>query len=323
MLNTKILSIIAIGFTLFVLLPVKSGLAQDDVAPPAENETLIYVLREGRLTGAAVKFWIAVNDQTVARVKNKDYAVVRAKAGLVTVNVAAQGGIGGQIALDDRPGQTVYVKFRLGDLELNEISAKEAHEFLRKADRTDPIDEVRGNNEEIAVLINLSRLGFDVMKPADGEIAPDEEYAVLTIFRRKEGEKFEFGVWGQQGFIGTLGANEGVSVRVPAGEHFFIAGNTGKTLLKLDAKAGNRYYAWLDFGKMIGRVRLTPVAAGDADKLDDWLADVHMVQVDPGTITSRIKEREQKVVHFINLAAERTVTGESDFHLLSDDHAFQ
>ena len=50
------------------------------VAAPTQDETLIYVLREGRFTGGGAKMWIAVNDQTVARVKNRQYAVIRAKS---------------------------------------------------------------------------------------------------------------------------------------------------------------------------------------------------------------------------------------------------
>ena len=59
--------------------------------PPADDETLIYVIREGRMLGAAVGQWIAINDQVVARLRSNRHAVIRAKAGLITLNLSNSG----------------------------------------------------------------------------------------------------------------------------------------------------------------------------------------------------------------------------------------
>lgn len=90
------------------------------------------------------------------------------------------------------------------------------------------------------------------MQPAREAIAPDNEYGVITIFRRKEADKIDLGVWNEHGFVGTLGANEAVSIAVSPGTHFFLAGNVGTSLLKTEVEAGKRYYAWIDYGKMMG-----------------------------------------------------------------------
>jgi len=88
---------------LFVLFAgTSTGIAQEaGIAPPADDETLIYVIREGRFAGSMNKMWVAVNDKTVGRVENDAYAVVRAKAGRITLNLATAGIVAGAFAVDD------------------------------------------------------------------------------------------------------------------------------------------------------------------------------------------------------------------------------
>jgi hypothetical protein len=292
------------------------------VAPPADDETLIYVIREGRMLGAAAGHWIAINDKTVARLKNDKHAVIRAKAGLITLNLANSGVVVFSAAVDDRPGETVYLKWRMGDTELTELDEAGAAKFLRKTKPMDPIEAPLPNAEEIQVLLNLSRLGFDLMQPESEAIAPDDEHAVITIFRRKEADKIDLGVWNEHGFVGTLGANEAVSIAVPPGTHFFLAGNVGTSLLKAEVEAGKRYYAWLDYGKMMGRVRLTPVSSSQSGELQKWLKKTKQVELIPQAVTNRIRDREEIVTDFLRLAIERANSGAADFTLMGRDDAY-
>lgn len=84
------------------------AMADDGIAPPSQDETLIYILREG----GGGKLWIAINDQTVARLENRKYEVLRTKAGLVTLNVATQGIPIAGIPVDDRHGEIVYLRLK-------------------------------------------------------------------------------------------------------------------------------------------------------------------------------------------------------------------
>jgi hypothetical protein len=304
------------------LAPATSRADAAAVAPPADDETLIYVIREGRMLGAAVGHWIAINDKTVARLKSDKHAVIRAKSGLITLNLANSGVPVFSAAIDDRPGETVYLKWRLGDKELTELDEAAAAKFLRKTKPMDPIEASLPNAEEIPVLINLSRLGFDLMQPAREAIAPDNEHGVITIFRRKEADKIDLGVWNEHGFVGTLGANEAVSIAVPPGTHFFLAGNVGTSLLKTEVEAGKRYYAWIDYGKMMGRVRLTPVSLSQSEELQSWLKKTKQVELNPQAITNRIRDREKIVTDFLQLAIERANNGTADFTLLDNDDAY-
>lgn len=293
-----------------------------EIAPPADDETLIYVIREGRMLGAAIGHWIAINDKTVARLKSDKHAVIRAKAGLITLNLANSGVPVFSAAIDDRPGETVYLKWRMGDRELTELDEAAAAKFLRKTKPMDPIEAPLPNAEEIMVLINLSRLGFDLMQPAGEALTPDDEHGVITIFRRKEADKIDLGVWNEHGFIGTLGANEAVSIAVPPGAHYFLAGNVGTSLLKADVEAGKRYYAWLDYGKMMGRVRLTPVSRSQSKDLQKWLKKTKQVELISQAVTDRIRDREAIVTDFLKQAIARANSGTADFTLLDSDSAY-
>jgi hypothetical protein len=303
-------------------LPVSAKKADVVLETPGADETLIYILREGRFTGWNAKMWIAVNDKTVARVKNEDYAIVRAKAGRITLNLATTGVVLSAIAIDDRPGETVFLQWRLGDPQLTEIDETAALKFMKKAKRTDPIDEVLPNNEEAAALINLSRLGYDFMQPASGEVVPDENNATITFLRRGDAKQLVFGIWGQDGYVGSLAVEEAMTISVSAGEHFFLAGNVGKTLLKLEAEAGKRYFTWLDFGTWVARVRLTPIALTEAKDLEKWLSDVDWVERNPEPMSASTHERELIVTELIQRAVEKARTGEPEFTLLSTDHAY-
>jgi len=293
-----------------------------EIAPPAADETLIYVIRESRILGKANGYWIALNDQTVARVRNKKHAIIRAEAGILSLSLANSGYIFAAAAIDNRPGETVYLRWRLGDTELTEIDEAAANKLLKKSKQMDPIDAPMPNDEEMAVLMNLSRLGFDLMQPATEQLEPDDEHAIITFFRRSEADKFDFGISGEHGYVGTLAANEAVSIAVPAGSHYFMAANLGTSLLKAQVEAGKRYYVWFDYGKMMGRVRLTPVTREQSKDLDGWLDDVSHVQRDPSATSESIHRREEIASAYIRSAVERTATGEADFHLLGSEHAF-
>ena len=115
---------------------------------------------------------------------------------------------------------------------------------------------------------------------------------------------------------------EAVSITVRPGTHFFLAGNVGTSLLKAEVEAGKRYYAWLDYGKMVGRVRLTPVPLSESKDLQKWLKKTKQVELNPQAVTNRIRDREKIVTDFLRLAIEQANNGTADFTLLDNDNAY-
>lgn len=314
---------IRLSLVLLLLSATANAVADDEpaVEPPGPDETLVYVIREGKLTGAVNSHWVAVNDKTVGTLRNDTHTILRLPAGIITLNLASGGLPAAAIALDHRGGETVYLEYELGATELVELDEKSAHKLIRKTDRSDPIAEITPNNEQMPVLMNLSRLGFDLMEPAAGALEPDADHGVVTIFRQKDGKKFKFGIWSDAGFVGTLGTREAVSLKLAPGSHFFMAGNLGVTQMRADVEAGKHYYAWLDYGGWIGRVRLTPVPVADAKELDKLLGKVSYVTLGSMDLEG-VRTREELVVQFVRETAEKTRSGDVDFNLLGPEHAF-
>ncbi len=192
---------------------------------------------------------------------------IRVKAGTITLNLARQGLPFGTTVLDDRPGETAYFKFRMGELMLTELQESEAMKLMRKTKPGEVLETPLPNNEEIRALLNLSIPGSDLMRPATQRRAPDGDNALITVFRRGDGDILDLGIWSEDRFLGILKVKQGLEVLVPAGTHFFLAGYVGTSLLQAEVEVGKRYYAWLDVGSLVYSVRLTPVTRQQSDNL--------------------------------------------------------
>ncbi len=293
-----------------------------EVAPPAADETLIYMIRVGRITASGQGYWIGVNDKTVARLRNKKYAVIRAKAGTITLNLAIQGVAVVAAPVDDRPGETVYLTWRYGDRVITEVDAKEGKKILEKYKPMKPIKEEKPNNEEFLTLINMGRMGFDLMQPATQGFEADDEHAVITFFRHKEKDHLNLGIWSEDHFLGDLDGNRGLEVKVPAGEHYFLAGNVGTSVMRTEVEAGKRYLVWLDIGGMVYRVKLTPVENKGGDIFEEKLRKVEMVELNADRLTPGIREREAKMREYLAGVVARAKAGEADYTSLNAAHAF-
>lgn len=138
--------------------------------------------------------------------------------------------------------------------------------------------------------------------------------------RKKEAPKLRFGVWSQDGYLGSLRAREAFSVKLPPGEHFFFAANLGASVMRGQLEAGKRYYALVDYGVMFGRVRLTPLTAPeDPDKL---LKDVDWVRLDPALVTDAVRDRERCLGEHIRDAGDKIGRGELGSTELGPAQAF-
>ena len=151
------------------------------VAPPADDETLIYLIEQKGMGG--VKFGISVNGEFVARTKHKQHTITHAKAGRLTFSIWRGKMVLGAIALDDRPGETVYLTHKWGNFEISEISAGEAAELMEKT-KPAKIENLDGKvtppEVQMLTLVNIGRLGFDLMKPAMGRLEPDDGKTVKS-----------------------------------------------------------------------------------------------------------------------------------------------
>jgi hypothetical protein len=319
--NSRMLKLYRPFVVCLSLLFFGSAVAQDEgVAPPADDETLIYVIREGRFAGSMNKMWIAVNNNTVARVENDAYAVVRVPAGHVTLNLATAGIVAGAVAVDDRPGESVYLRWRLGDFFLTELDADEGAAVIAGLERTPPIDELRPNNERVQANFALDMLGLGLTHPTTEMLEPDDEHAVVTVFRRDKKELVRVALWSNDGYKGMLELNQGTQFRLPAGEHHLFAGLIPDTTVVANVEAGNRYYVSIDIGMV--KIKVEPVAAKEKKKLDKWLKKVEWVALDPALVTGRVHEREEIVLEFLRAGDENGLLDSEKINELGEKHIF-
>ena len=160
------------------------------------------------------------------------------------------------------------------------------------------------------------------MRPTTESTAPDDGHAVLTIFRRKARSEFRFGIWSEDRHIGTLSANKGIEIRLAPGEYYFLSGYVGTTMLKANIDAGKRYYAWIDIGSLVFRVKMMPISTDESKMLEGWLEDVTFVELNEANVTDRVREREEIVTEFVRTVAEDARLGRMDYTKLNADHAY-
>ena len=324
-MTPRLSSLVSTVTILFVALSMSGAPAQAkaiEIEPPAADETLIYIIRIGRFLGSGTGVWVALNDKTVARLRNKKYTAIRAKAGTLTLNLAAQGMVVGTAQVDDRAGETVYLTWRLGDRDITRVDEVEGKKLLNKYKPMKPIKEVKPNNEEIAALINLERMGFDLMQPATQTLEPDETHAVITFFRHKEMDHLKLGIWSENKYLGELDENQAYEVKVPAGEHYFLASNVGTSVLRAQVEAGRRYLVWLNLGGFILRVKLTPIENDGGDSIEKKLSKVAMVALNADSITPGIRSREEKMSQHMAKIVERARSGDVKFTSVNEAHAY-
>lgn len=215
----------------------------------------------------------------------------------------------GSIAIDDRPGQTVYLKYRIGDRRIREVDSEEGMAFVIKRKVTEPIDAPRPNNEQIRALVNVSTMR-DAMVPTTDRLEPDAGHAVVTFYRKKDSYDMDLGVWGASGFIGMLHDREAMDVRLPPGEHAFLSGYVGTTLMRAQLEAGKHYYAELDLGTWVLRVKILESTLDQSAKV---LSKADWVRLDPGSLTDGMLARAATLQEFVAGLVDKAGRGQHDF----------
>ncbi len=128
-----------------------------------------------------------VDHEPVAALGNKRYVRLVLKAGVNTLNPAQQGAPIASVALDNLAGESVYLTWRCCKTdELTRIEADEATALLRKMKPAKPVKSIRSNPQEMIVLSNLTRMGIDLMVPADPSASmSSRQHATGTFCEKK------------------------------------------------------------------------------------------------------------------------------------------
>lgn len=290
--------------------------------PPAPDETLIYVIRRGRLLGESLGSWVALDDKIFARIGPDEHTVLRASAGSITLSLIVQGRVIGRFAVDDRPGEVVYLLHDARARNFMELSAKDGLKWIGKSDRVEPLDAPIGNGEYAYALLNIGELGFETMRRGDQLLEPDASSAIITFLQRRESNRASISIWSTDGYLGDIESEEYVQLRVGPGRHYYLVGNLESSILRADVEAGKRYYVWVDVGAWLRNTKLIPIRLELERDLNDWLDDAQLVVLDTDALTPRIQERIKVMIPFVVHGIEEAMSGHGDVIVVGDEDAF-
>ena len=179
---------------------VDQNLIKDFQEPEVSaDKTGIYVIRGSALWGGARGLWVAVNEYVVADLSNSSHVYLELDAGLNSLHFV-QGLAGyGYLAVDNKPGETIYAKFGYSTTGLTEVLNNDLGQtIVMETDSVEPLEEKRNNDAYDNLLINPGVLDYPIMIESSEILSADENNALVRIYRPGN-VSTAFDVWNQDG----------------------------------------------------------------------------------------------------------------------------
>ncbi len=210
--------------------------------PPAADQTHVYVVRGSNFQGGARGLWVAVNDKVVADLPNGSHVLLKLPAGINTVH-GVQGTAGvGFCAVDNRPGETVFLQFDYAKGKTVEVARDLGVSMVMQTKAVAPLAEPRRNDAYDNLLLNPGALGLDLVTQGGEALAPDAQSAVVTFYRGGGvTAELSYSIWSDSAYLGSLTGNSYFQVRLPPGSHTFVARSERFSIVRADLEAGKHY----------------------------------------------------------------------------------
>lgn len=155
-----------------------------------------------------------------------------------------------------------------------------------------------------------------MMKSAE-VIKPGPDYAVVNFMRPAfMGNAIMFGMWDGENLIGILTYKKYIQYKATPGEHIFMARAENWAVIKANLKAGKSYNVLVSphMGLMKARVGMEVLKPGD-HRIDDWMASLPPIAVDPAQRDAYVKDR----LGDVQAAVKNVQSGNADFIILNPD----
>ncbi len=232
--------------------------------PLADDETLVYVIRDKAFTGSAWGVWIGLNDKVIASLDAGDYVKFKVKEGVNTVNTVLIKHGRNYFALDKKRDKPVFIKFNIATGEFKEISTDLGITYISEYKEVELLPEPKPNdgydngNINLAIYSNL-----DMMVESNETVKPDQNNGVLTFIRPSDNFKIlNFSIWDDNGVVCNLDTDSYCQVKVPDGKHFYYVFSERSYVLEADVEANKNYNVELDIGMgwNAAYTKLTPMS---------------------------------------------------------------
>ena len=273
-----------------------------------EGDTQIYVFRTKSLVGGIMTVSVGVNDRLVAQLKSSSYCMFKEKAGPITVNILQADMPSASIAVDQRPGELVFLSFDYRRGTLIEIDRSRGLDLLNKYEEMPNLTISKPNPAYVVGLMNPGSIDHSLMKTSGVLLQPDADHAVITFVG--DYEKFKtvpVGIWTEDKFLGSLNGNSLFQTKVPPGKHMFFGKYEQWSVLEAEVEAEKNYYVQVTIsrGWRMPHVRIIPVKKDiEQSVIDSWMSFSEWLVFDEQNLKNSIKERMEATVPFIEKAIE-------------------
>ncbi|MBV1914783.1 MAG: DUF2846 domain-containing protein [Pseudomonadales bacterium] len=214
------------------------------------DKTGLYVIRGSNFVGAARGLWVAVNDSVVADLSNGSHVYLELDAGLNTLHFV-QGKSGhGYLAIDNKPGETLYAKFGYATDNLAMIlDSGLGQTMVMKTSKVMPLIEKRNNDAYDNLVINPGLLSYPIMIESPELLTTDKDHALVRFYRPETLiADIAFDIWNQDGYVGSTKGGTYFSAKLLPGHHVFISKSERYSVLDAELEAGKEYAVELDVG---------------------------------------------------------------------------
>lgn len=283
-------------------------------ATPNEDETMIYVIRTSSFRGAARTVWVACNDQYIAKLQSGSYYYFKVPAGINTVNIEQSGIPLVYRQVDNRRGETVFLKLEYTKGELVEIPRNQGVTLVMKYMEGTKYDGGDKSDQYKKALLNPGFLGFELMKTVDADLSDHQKGAsTITFIRNLSFAKdIPFSLWSSEGWIGDLKGESYFRIKVRPGKHLFFSNAGNWSALEIKADPGKQYFVQVtvDSGWHAANIQFKPVKKDQRDyNLQVWLKGSSEVTPNEAAIDGTVRARLDASMPLIEEAMKKVQDG--------------
>jgi hypothetical protein len=252
------------------------------LSPPNKDETLIYVIRGSAPTGGWRLVDVGVNQKVKAQLGDSTHTFFKVKSGINTIGLIQSGRAFTYLALDNRPGETVflYLDYEVGTL--TEARDQLGKTMVQETTFTEKLSQEKVTEAMAGVLLNPGWLKLDyMMEGINTQNGRVDNTSIISIVR--PGIEFKQAIldfWSDnKGLLGFLGGESYLQIRVKPGTHKIYTYLNQLSVVSIDVQPNNHYVLKVDFQRGFGKTKtkLTPVnAVEDINKVKNWFSTLSL-----------------------------------------------
>ena len=285
---------------------------------PGENETVVYVIRQSTMLGAARGLYVGVNDKLLYNIGSGENCCFILKKGINTINLEQTVPFG-YYRLDNRSEKFIFLYYEMTSGKFTELGEDLGKTVVMKTQHVHSIYPKKNIGYETA-MVNPDFVGLDLMQPARQPIEPDDRRAVVTFIRPQTLIKqVGFGIWGPDGYLGSLKGQTYFQVKLSPGRYEFVGKSEHYSVVEAELESDKNYYVQVaaGMGWSQAHLKLLPVTEETKDdELHQWIQTSTAMTLNAMANEDVIKSRLAKAKPLIENAVQKVKNGVAESRIL-------